>query len=158
MDALIKMLAASLDSTFSGKEVGTGGDFGDTLTRGPYDIYCYFHQWSDIKYPNIAMQVVQEIHVGHALECCGGGVMELTVNFRVSIDSKIHGYSIGSALVEAVREWLCTISESDDLTAADYTYVAIVQVPDTFWNYEGEILNFHIMTKLHYIRQTATTP
>lgn len=156
MEALINSIATSMNTEFNEKLVGLGGDFGDALTHGPYTISCYFHQWKDIAYPNIAMQIVQDIHVGPPLECCGGGVMELTINFRVSIDSKEHENSIGSALVEAVRLWLCSISESDEITATDYTYVAIVQVPDTLWAYDGEILNFHIMTKIHYIRQTAT--
>lgn len=155
MEALIESIATSLNTTFNEKLVGSGGDFGAGLTHGPYTVTCYFDQWEDIVYPNIAMQVVQDIHVGPPLECCGGGVMELTLNFRISIDSKENEYSIGSALVEAVRTWLCSISESDEITAVGYTYVAIVTVPDTLWVYDGPILNLNVVTKVSYIRQIA---
>jgi len=154
MEPLIIALATELDSSFNGETVGLGGTYGTSCTKGPFTIQTTFHQWDNITYPNIGMQVVQEVHVGHALECCAGGVMELTVSFRVSIDSKLQGYSIGSALVEAIRTWLCTMNESEDLTGDDYTYVAMVGIPDTYWLPNGPILDFHVVTKLRYIRQT----
>jgi hypothetical protein len=162
MEALIKSLAAQLETDFNGKTVGAGGDFGALLTRGPFPVYTYFHQWEDVHYPSINVQIVSESFTGQPLECCGGGVMDLLVDFRISVDSKKHGWSIASALHEAFREWLCEVSGTTDLidseldldtTPMAYTYVATIEIPTTYHIYEGEVFSMHVMTRIHYVRQ-----
>jgi hypothetical protein len=152
MQALIEQLASQLQTDFNGKSVGAGGDYGATLTRGPYDIYTYFHQWEDIKYPSISVQIVSEVFQGEMLECCGGGVMALTVDFRISVSSKEHGWSICKSLEEALREWLCYVSGDDTLTAASYSYIPTIEIPTSYHIYEGEVFSIHVVARVHYLR------
>ena len=152
MQALVETLATQLSADFNGKTVGAGGDFGDTLTRGPFTVYTYFHQWEDIQYPSINVQIVSEVFQGQPLECCGGGVMALTVDFRITVDSKKHGYSIAASLQEALREWLCSVSGDDSLTAPTYTYIPTIEVPTSYHIYEGEVFSIHVVARIHYLR------
>jgi hypothetical protein len=153
MEALIKSIADSMYTYFDSKTVGQGGDYGSTLTRGPYAIKCFYHQWDNITYPSIHLQIVQESYQGAALECCGGGVHALTLDFRISVDSKVHAMSIAMSLHEALREWLCEIDGSPTLTPGDYSYVAYAETPSTNYVYDGPILNLHVITRFHYVRQ-----
>lgn len=162
MQALIETLASELATEFRTKTVGTGGDFGSTLTRGPFDIFVYFHQWEDIQYPSINVQVVSEVFLGEPLECCGGGVMCLAVDFRISVDSKQHGWSIAKSLEEALREWFCSVSGDDSLTStemttdatpvAKYSYIPTIEVPSSYHIYEGEVFSIHVMARIYYPR------
>lgn len=153
MEDVIKALANSLKNTFDGKSVGVGGDFDDAMSIGPFTINCYFHQWANIHHPSIHLQLIQEQFLGQPLECCGGGVHSLSVDFRISVDSKVHGYSIAALLHEALREWLCELNGSSDLTPDDYTLIVYTGIPTTNFVYEGEILSLHCLTSLSYVRQ-----
>lgn len=163
MQALIETLATKLNTDFNGKTVGVGGDFGALLTRGPFTVYTYFHQWEDIKYPSINVQVVSDNFRGEPMECCGGGVFTTTLDFRISVDSKVHGWSIAASLEEALREWFCDVSGTDDLTSAEmstdatplpmYTYIATIEIPSSYYLYEGEVFSIHVMANIHYVRQ-----
>jgi hypothetical protein len=159
VEDIIKALSAGLKTTFDGKTVGNGGDFGPGLTRGPFPIKCFFHQWEGITYPSIHTQILQEDAQGEPLECCGG-VNVLTVDFRISVDSKLHGWSIASNLEENLRAWFCTLSGTDDLVPADATptnsvYLVYVKVRQSVHQYDGNIYNRHVMTEFHYVRQIA---
>ena len=160
MDDLVKAIAEGLQTTFDGSTVGSGGDYGAMLGKGPFVIHTFFHQWSEVTFPSIHMQVVNEVPQGAPLECCGGGVQVLTVDFRISVDTKKHGWSIASKLHEALREWFCTLNGTEDLVPADATpidsiYLTYIEPPETTYLYDGEIFNMHVMTRFNYVRQIA---
>lgn len=153
MQILIDKFATSMKTTFDGKTVGNGGDFGSALSKGPFTIHTGFHQWQNIEYPCIHLQIIQESFLGEPLECCGGGVHSLSFDIRISSDSKTQGYSIAAALHEAVREWLCEISGTDTLKSDDYSYTASIQTPDSNYVPEEGIFSIHVIGKIFYVRQ-----
>jgi len=155
MEALIRNLALNLRMTFHDKTVGGGGDFGAEVSdRGPFAVSTFFHQFESVSYPSISMQVVNETHLGQPLECCGGGVHVLQINFRIAVKTKEQGWSIASALHEAVREWLCQINAVGVLDDGDNTVIPHVKVPDTHWIFEGDFISVHVIARIYYLRQT----
>lgn len=156
MRELIINFVQALSDHFSGKTVGAGGDFGSTLTRGPFKIggeknKLYFHQWQDIVNPSIHVQIIQEQPVTDGFECCGG-TTALTLNVRISVDQKEHSWSIAAALYEELRSWLC--SQNYQL-GGDCEYLVFVGQNSIVAQhvYEGDIFSIHTKVDLTYLRR-----
>ena len=150
MKEVIVNLAQAIESHFDGKTVGNGGDFGATLTNGPFDINTYFHQWESISNPSIHVQVIQERNIQGNFECCGGATA-LTVNIRISVDQKLQSWSIAMALYEELRAWLC---EQNYQLGSDCDYLVIVgQNINAQHVYEGDIFSIHTRLELTYMRR-----
>ena len=96
------------------------------------------------------VQLIQERFEGEPLECPGGGVYELTLDIRISVDQRQQGWSIASVIHEELRKWLADLT-TDELKD-DSSYIASVENPDSQWLYEEEILDVHVMTRVHYVR------
>ena len=151
MRELIIEFTRDLNSHFGGKTVGSGGDYGSTLTNGPFTINTYFHQWKEIDNPSMHVQVIQERLVGDNFECCGG-VTELTLNVRISVDYKLQSWSIAEALYEELRAWFCSNNYQFAPTGDDYI-VFVDQNIIAQHVYEGDIFSIHTKVKLTYMRR-----
>lgn len=141
-----------LQAHFNGKSVGSGGDYGATLTNGPFDISTNFHQWEDIVNPSIHVQIIQEAPIGSNFECCGG-FTSLTLDVRISVNQKGQGWSIAMALYEELRSWLCqTLNYSVAPDSEDY--LVIIDADKIIANhiYEGDVFSIHTLIKLTYPR------
>lgn len=151
MRELIVQFVQDIQSHFNGMTVGSGGNFGATLTNGPFDITTYFHQWQEISNPSIHVQVVQEVptHTGW-FECCGGPT-NLLLNVRISVDQKEHGWSIAMALYEELRTWLCEKNYSLAPAGEDYLVIVSQQVTANHV-YEGDVFSIHTSVTLTYMR------
>jgi len=156
MRELIEEFVRELASHFDGKTVGAGGDFGATLTRGPFTISTLFHQWQDIVNPSIHVQIIHEQPVGVNLACCGGPTI-LQLNVRISVDQKTHGWSIAMAIYEALRSWLCEVNlTTQDATPTEDQYYLVyvdqggIKASDV---YEGDVYSKHITIDLLYLRR-----
>ena len=151
MRELIISLVQAFQTEYNGKTVGAGGDFGATLTNGPFTITTYFHQWQQIDNPSMHIQIVQEDAEGGNFECCGG-ITTLKVNVRISVDQKLQGWSIASILYEEFRKWLCAKNYS--LAPAGEDYLVVVDASRITANhiYEGDVFSIHTMIYLTYLR------
>lgn len=160
MREIIIEFVQMLSTHFAGKTVGSGGDFGASLTNGPFDITAYFHQWQDIVNPSIHVQIIQESPIGTNLQCCGG-VTRLALNVRISVDQKGHGWSIAMALYEELRNWLCDevnyklapqVGATPD---SDECYLVFVDMDGITADhvYEGDVFSLHVKVNLTYLRR-----
>ena len=155
MRELIVQFSQDLNTNFNGKTVGNGGDFGSTLTIGPFPISTYFHQWKKIVNPSIHTQIIQEAPASGMFECCGGPT-NLRLNVRISVDQKGQGWSIAMALYEELRDWLCVKNYS---LSPDADYLVIVSQQITADHiYEGDIFSIHTKVNLTYLRRFEVTP
>lgn len=151
MRELIIKFTQELEEHFGDKTVGSGGDFGATLTKGPFTINTYFHQWKDIINPSIHVQIIQEQLIGENFECCGG-ITQLTLNVRISVDDKGQGWGIATVLYEELRSWLCEKNYSLAPTGEDYL-VVIDQNITADHVYEGDVFSIHSRIYLTYLRR-----
>lgn len=151
MRELIVQLSQAINTEFNGKTVGAGGDFGSTLTSGPFTISTYFHQWKDIKNPSIHLQPIQELPASDMFECCGGPT-SLKVDIRISVNQKGQGWSIAMALYEALRNWLCTKNYSLAPVGEGYLVIISQQITADYV-YEGDIFSIHTKVTLTYMRR-----
>ncbi len=151
MREIIVSLTQALQTHFNGLTVGDGGDFGATLTNGPFTIKTYFHQWQDIKNPSVHLQMIQETSAGNNFECCGG-VTTLKFDIRISVDQKGQSWSIAHVLYEELRSWLCEINYK--LAPAGENYLVIIDQDDITANfmYEGDVYSIHTLIKCTYLR------
>jgi hypothetical protein len=153
MQVIIDTLSTQLRDDFNGKTVGgLGADFAPELAATGY-IKVIVGEWENITYPSIAFIVVQEAFNGPSFECCVGGLMDLMVDFRVSVDTKKHGQRMAWAIIEELRTWLCGLNGTDDLTAPDYSFVTAVGIPTSNVVDEGTLFHIHLMTPIKYLRQ-----
>ena len=152
MRELIVQLTRDLATHFDDKTVGTGGDFGATLTNGPVTIKTYFHQWQEIENPSIHLQVIQEQPASPNFECCGGPT-SLTLNARISVNQKIQGWSIAMALYEEMRSWLCDMNYSFAPDGNDYLVIVGQNSIVAAHVYEGDVFSIHCKFDLTYMRR-----
>jgi len=152
MRELIVSFVQAIKDHYDQKTVGDGGDFGATLTNGPFTITTYFHQWQNITNPSIHVQILQEFPVGSNFECCGG-VTALKLNVRISVDQKGQGYSIATALYEELRSWLC--DQNYQLAPAGEDYLVFIDADGIIANhiYEGDVFSIHVLVNLTYLRR-----
>ena len=155
MRELIVNFVQLLSTHFNGKTVGNGGDYGATLTNGPFDITAYFHQWQQIQNPSIHVQVVQETPASSNFECCGGPT-NLILNIRISVDQKGQGWSIAMAMYEELRDWLCTYNYSYAPDGEDYLVILDQSQITGDHVYEGDIFSIHSRVALTYMRGFET--
>jgi hypothetical protein len=143
---------------FNGKTVGVGGDYGATLSNGPFDVVTYFHQWQAIRHPSMHVQIIQEQPTDPEwFECCGGPTV-LTLDVRISVMNKEQGWSIAMALYEELRSWLCDVNYSlaprDATPTDDQKYLVIVgQNVVAQHVYEGDVFSVHAKVDLTYLRR-----
>lgn len=157
MRELVVSFIQHLSGHFDGLTVGSGGDFGPTLSAGPFTIKTMFHQWDNVVNPSIHVQVIQETPAHTWLECCGGPT-NLILNVRISVDQKGQGWSIAMALYEELRSWLCEINYSlapqDATPTDDQRYVVIVGQDIVAQHiYEGDVFSIHSRVTLTYMRR-----
>lgn len=152
MRELIKSFVDKIHTEFNGKTVGTGGDYGSTLTVGPFDITVYVNQWQEIVNPSIHVQVVQESPALDNFECCGG-ITNLKLNIRISVDQKGQSWSIAEAIYEAFRDWLCDNTYSLGPDTEDYLVIVDQSSISTVDLYEGDIFSKHTLITLTYNRR-----
>lgn len=151
MREVIVQVAQLINTEFGGKTVGNGGDFGSTLTTGPFTINTYFHQWKEIANPSLHLQIIQETPASALFECCGGPT-DLKLNIRISVDQKGQGWSIAEAMYEALRDWLCTKNYSLAPPTEDYLVIVSQQITADHV-YEGDIFSIHTKATLTYLRR-----
>ena len=152
MREIIVSFVQKLKTHFDGLTVGDGGDFGATLTNGPFPISTNFHQWEKIVNPSIHVQIIQEAPLAPNFECCGG-FTGLTLDVRISVNQKGQGWSIAMALYEELRSWLCqTLNYSVAPVGEDY--LVIIDADQIVANhiYEGDVFSIHTLMKLTYPR------
>ena len=152
MRELIVQFTQDLSTHFDGKTVGSGGDFGATLTNGPFDIATYFHQWKEIVNPSIHVQIIQEAPASENFECCGGPTA-LTLNVRISINQKVQGWSIAMALYEELRSWLCDMNYSFAPDGNDYLVIVGQNSIVATHVYEKDVFSIHTKMDLTYLRR-----
>ena len=152
MRELIVSFVQKLSEHFDGKTVGDGGDFGATLTNGPFDITAYSHQWQEIDNPSIHVQTIQESPASTNFECCGGPT-NLTLNVRISVDQKGQGWSIAMAMYEELRDWLCDTNYSFAPDGEDYLVILDQSRITADHIYEGDIFSIHTKLALTYLRR-----
>lgn len=152
MRELIIELVQEISDHFDGYTVGNGGDYGATLTNGPFTVSAYFHQWQSITNPSIHVQIIQETPASSNFECCGG-VTTLTANIRISVDQKEHGWSIAMALYEELRSWLCDMNYQLAPTGEDYLVIVGANSIVAQHVYEGDIFSIHTKVAMTYLRR-----
>lgn len=158
MRELIVNFTRLLATEFNDKTVGSGGDFGATLSNGPFTIKTFFHQWEEFDHQSgadnpvyIHTQIIQEKPVSDNFECCGGPT-SLLLNIRISVLQKGQGWSIAEALYEALRDWLCNTNYS--YAPGDEDYLVILDQASIYANhvYEGDVFSINTTVALTYLR------
>jgi hypothetical protein len=152
MKELIISFVQEVSAHFDGKTVGNGGDFGSTLTVGPFDVTAYFHQWQEISNPSIHVQIIQESPASANFECCGGPT-NLLLNVRISVDQKGQGWSVAMALYEELRDWLCEENYSYAPDGEDYLVILDQSSITANHVYEGDVFSIHTTIALTYLRR-----